>query len=176
LQSPLGIGLTFATSWFVSLYHPFCVPDHTPSEEALSYVESVTEEHEWFMGEPAVHHVTSRMGRKASVVMGGIHSDSYESHNAHLYPAHEFEIVESGFPFRCFEGSVHRRDNHVMDYTWAVSFGENMITNREMLPLKPMIAPFLMNTVTYAVIAFLLITATCRFINRSNKPDASEGK
>ena len=106
---------------------------------------------------------------------GGVLSDSYESGDATLYPYHEFGIIESGVPFTCFEGFIHRRDNHIIGRKWVVAFREDMVTDLGAVPLRPRAVPFILNTILYAALTFFLIAVVRRLRSQSEKPDAGDG-
>lgn len=168
----LGAVLTVASSLLVSIYQPLRITHQSPSKQALEFIDNTINDHEWFMGNPDVQHVTSEMGRMSSVVFGRIITDYYDSGGTRYYPTHEFGIVESGFPLGCFEGTIHRRNNEVEGLEWAVPIGDNMIAYLTVIPLKPRIIPFLVNSIAYGFVAFVTIVGIRRYkiSNKSHHP------
>ena len=161
-----GVCLMYVVSVFISIYRPLRVTDPSPSPDAVAFTSKTTSQHKWFMPPPKVRHVTSKIGRTASVVQGGIADDYYESNGAQYYPGHEFGLIKAGFPFQSFSGQVHRRDNKVADSSFAIVVEDNMITHAAIIPLKPELKPFLLNLVIYTLLALACIRTIRTLYNR----------
>lgn len=170
----LGLFLTITVTIAVSLFTPISVINTKPSERAVNFVDTLIEEKQWLMRPPQGYHYTSKMGSQISYVMGELASYNNETKRKSGYcPVHEFGYIEAGFPFKGFAGEVYKKDNKVVSNSWSLSFTENALPRLKIIPLKPILLPFLLNCFIWSLFSYLLYMIFNKAFQRNKQKQAS---